>query len=65
MTEVQEGELLARVISPYTFEELELLRSPVHGILFGVARPYPVMPGDWAYFVADLDDERTYWIERD
>jgi predicted deacylase len=63
MREVHEGELLARVISPYSFEELELLRSPVHGVLFGVARAYPVMPGDWAYFVADLDAEGTYWLE--
>lgn len=63
LKEVQKGEVLARVISPHTFEELEVLRAPVHGVLFGVARPYPVSPGDWAYFMADLDDEGTRWVE--
>lgn len=63
MKEVPKGEALARVVSPYTFEELEVLRAPVRGILFGVARPYPVWPGYWAYFMLDLDDEGTQWIE--
>jgi predicted deacylase len=63
LKEVHKGEMLARVMSPYTFEELEVLRSPVNGVLFGVARPYPVQPGDWAYFVADLDDPETRWVE--
>jgi len=54
MKEVAEGEVLGRVVSPYTFEELEVLRSPVRGVLFGVCRPHPVWPGYWAYFVAGL-----------
>ena len=52
-TEVTKGELLGRVLSPYTFEELERLESPVDGWLLLVARPYPVNPGDWAYGVID------------
>ncbi len=63
MQEVQKGQILGRVVSPYTFRELEVLRSPVRGALFGTARPYPVWPGDWAYFVADLDDPQTEWID--
>lgn len=63
LQEVQKGDLLGRVFSPYTFEVLEELRSPVRGILFETARPYPVWPGDWAFFVADLEDESTYWID--
>jgi predicted deacylase len=63
MCEVQAGDPLARVISPYTFEEIEVLQAPLRGILFGVARPYPVHPGDWAYFLAGLDDQGTRWVE--
>lgn len=63
LEQVDKGQVLGRVISPYTFETLETLRSPVRGVLFGVARSYPVWPGDWAYFVADLDDPDTQWIE--
>jgi hypothetical protein len=62
LSEVPKGQILARVVSPYTFEELEVLRAPVRGLLFGVARPYPVWPGYWAYFLADLDDEDTRWV---
>lgn len=59
--EVTKGELLGRVISPYTFEELERLESPGRGILFYTARDYPVRPGDWAFGVVDLEDSRTRW----
>lgn len=53
--EVVAGELLGRVWSPYTFEIIEELRSPVRGIVDMVCREYPVRPGDWAYMVVDLD----------
>lgn len=53
--EVQRGELLGRVWSPYTFEVIEELRSPVRGLIDMVPREYPVRPGDWAYLVVDLD----------
>ena len=46
---VEAGTVLGRVISPYTFEELEVLKAPVDGRLVMVARPYPVRPGDWAF----------------
>lgn len=53
--EVQFGELLGRVWSPYTFEVIEELRAPVRGLVDMVPREYPVRPGDWAYLVVDLD----------
>lgn len=62
-SEVQAGQLLGRVRSPHTFEVLEELRSPVRGVLFGACRAYPVWPGDWAYFVAGLDDPGSEWVE--
>ena len=58
--EVHQGELLARVISPYTFEEMEQLRAPCDGVLTLIARTYPVQPGDWAFGVADTDEAE--WI---
>jgi len=61
LTEVEEGELLGTVVSPYTFEEMERLESPVHGVLFYTARSYPVRPGDWAFGVIDLSDPHTRW----
>lgn len=60
---VEKGQLLGRVISPYTFDVLEDLIAPVSGVLFGVARPYPVRPGDWAFFVADGVDTASRWID--
>lgn len=53
MSEVREGDLLGRVISPHTFEELERLTAPVDGRLYLISRPYPVNPGDWAFGVVD------------
>lgn len=53
--EVQTGELLGRIWSPYTFEVTEELRSPVRGLVDMVPREYPARPGDWAYLVVDLD----------
>lgn len=58
-TEVAAGELLGRVISPMTFEELELLRAPSRGLLFCVPRSYPVQPHNYSFGAADLDDPGT------
>jgi uncharacterized protein len=61
--EVAEGELLARVVSPYTFEVLEELRAPFDGYLAWSPRWYPVRPGDWAFGVMPKDDPTTRWVE--
>lgn len=57
--EVSPGELLGRVWSPYTFEVIEELVSPVRGLVDMACREYPVRPGDWAYIVVDLDAPGT------
>ena len=62
-TEVKAGTVLARVVSPHTFEPLEELRAPVDGLIFGVARSYPLRPGDWAYFLADTAKAGSGWID--
>ena len=49
--------VLGRVVSPYTFEELEVIRSPVvRGIMIlsHLTRNL-VEPGDYGYMVGDLD----------
>jgi predicted deacylase len=61
--EVEEGELLARVVSPYTFEVLEELRAPFNGYISYYARWYPVQPGDWAFGVIPKDHPATRWVE--
>lgn len=61
--EVAEGELLARVLSPYSFEVLEELRAPFDGYLAWISRWYPVRPGDWAFGVIPKDDPTTRWVE--
>jgi predicted deacylase len=53
---VEAGELLARIISPSTLEELETLRAPRAGVLFCAPRSYPVQPHNYAYGAADLSD---------
>jgi predicted deacylase len=63
LRQVRAGEALARVVSPYSFQEAEVLQSPVDGVLFGICRQYPVRPGDWAFFVADTAAEGSEWIE--
>ena len=63
--EVQAGELLGRVWSPYTLEVVEELRSPFRGLVDMAPRAYPARPGDWAYLVVDLDDGGSRWIGRD
>jgi hypothetical protein len=60
---VRRGTLLGEVVSPYTFEVLEQLQSPVDGCLFYTARDYMVRPGDWAYGVADTEDPGVRWID--
>ncbi len=60
--EVQTGELLGRVWSPYTFDVVEELRAPVRGLVDMVARHYPVRPGDWAYLLVDLDHPGSRWL---
>lgn len=57
---VKRGELLGRVVSPYTFEEMERLESPCDGWLVYLARCYPVRPGMWGFGVADA--EGAEWI---
>ena len=61
--EVAEGELLARVVSPYTFETLEELKAPFDGYLAWISRWYPVRPGDWAFGVIPKDDPTTRWVD--
>jgi predicted deacylase len=58
-TEVAKGELLGRVISPSSFEVLETLTAPRDGVLFCVARSYPVQPHNYAFGAADLSDADT------
>jgi predicted deacylase len=60
--EVTQGEVLARVVSPYTHETLEELTAPFDGRLHLIARTYPVRPGDWAFGVASSTDPTTEWI---
>ena len=61
--EVQGGELLGKVVSPFTFEVLEELRAPCDGYLMYFPRWYPVRPGDWAYGVIDKHDPGTRWVD--
>jgi predicted deacylase len=62
LTQIAEpGTVAGRVISPYSFEELEVLRTPVKGAWVLVSRPYPVRPGYWSFGVAALDEPGTGW----
>ncbi len=61
--EVAAGELLGRVLDPYTFECVEELRAPFRGLLNMAPRDYPARPGYWAYLVVDLDHPETRWLE--
>jgi predicted deacylase len=61
--EVREGELLATVVSPYTFAVMEELRSPCDGYISYFARWYPVRPGDWAFGVIPKDSPGTKWVD--
>lgn len=61
LSEVASGELLGRIISPYTLQEMERLESPGRGVLIYCARAYPIRPGGWAFGVVDLQDANTRW----
>lgn len=55
--EIEGGAVLGRVVSPYTFEELEVIRSPVARgimILSHLSRNL-VEPGDYGYMVGDVE----------
>ncbi len=60
---VEKGEVLGRVMSPYTLETLETLTAPCAGFLLYFARWYPVRPGDWTFAVIPEDHPDTAWIE--
>ncbi len=63
LAEVSKGDLLARVTDPLTFDMLDEIRSPGRGVIFYACRPHMVRPGGWAFGVANLEDDRTKWIE--
>lgn len=54
-TRVASGEQLARIVSATTFEELDVLRAPRAGLLFCIARSYPVQPHNYAFGAVDLE----------
>ena len=60
---VSGGTVLGRVISPYTFEELEVLHAPFAASLIVLLRATPtrVNPGDYAFMAANADtiEEQT------
>lgn len=56
--EVQAGEELGRVVSTASFEVLERIVAPARGLLYCIARSYPVRPGEWGYGVIDLETLR-------
>lgn len=60
LREVHAGEVLGRVVSPYTFEDLEVLESPCDGYVMYLPRRYPVRPGQWAFGI--IDAASTEWI---
>ncbi len=60
-TEFSPGELMARIVSPLTFEIVDELRSPGRGTLFYSCRSSMVRPGGWAFGVADM--EKSAWID--
>lgn len=59
---VAKGEVLGKVVSPYTFKTMEVLTSPCEGYLLYFARWYPVRPGDWTFAVIPKDDPSTTWV---
>lgn len=63
--EVARGEVLAKVVSPYTRELLETLEAPCDGYLMYHPRWYPVRPGDWAYGVIEKGHPETRWVDPD
>jgi predicted deacylase len=62
-TDVEKGELLARVVDPATFEIVDEVRTPGHGVLFYSCRSHMVRPGAWAFGVANLEAGKAHWID--
>jgi predicted deacylase len=60
--EVKKGQVVGRVISPYTFEVLETLVSPVDGLVYLMSRGNMVHPGEWGFAALDLHDPDAEWI---
>ena len=62
-TVVSKGSILARVISPYTFEVLDTITAPFEESLLIAAttqKPFlRVNPGDFAYIVADMANTKV------
>jgi predicted deacylase len=61
--EVAKGEVLGRVVSPFTLTTLEELTVPMDGYLAYWSRSYPLRPGEWAYAVIPKDHAGTRWID--
>ncbi|MBL7168918.1 succinylglutamate desuccinylase/aspartoacylase family protein [Candidatus Bathyarchaeota archaeon] len=59
--EVEEGEVLARVYSPYTLEEMEEINAPVDGLLYACRVSGLVEAQSEVLAVADFEDSK--WIE--
>jgi predicted deacylase len=57
---VEQGEILGRVVCPYTYETLEVLVAPSAGWLYWWPRSYPVRPGCFAFGFATEDSAE--WI---
>lgn len=56
---VQAGEVLGRIVSPYSLETIEELVAPMDGFLGYWSRDYPVHPGDWAFGIIPSDHPET------
>ncbi len=54
--ELAKDAVLARTLSPYSFEELEVLRAPFERSITVLVRPTPcrINPGDFGYMIGDL-----------
>jgi predicted deacylase len=59
--EVKKGEALGTIYSPYTFEELERIRSPCDGLIYACRVSGPVEPQSEVLAVADYEGSK--WIE--
>jgi predicted deacylase len=59
--EVQKGENLGVVYSPYSFEELEIIRAPCDGLVYACRVSGPVEPYNEVLAVADFEGSK--WIE--
>ena len=59
--EIAGGAIVARVVSPYTFEELEVIRNPVpRGIMILSHLTTDVVhPGAYGYMIGDLEPDTS------